>query len=182
MPVIRQGSGAGEVPGFGRIVEDILSQCSDRDRKTVNLLLDGFKAENLNAEFYSKAFGDRNGFIRGYFRYDLVLRNAKTEYLNRSLGRPEGKDVVDAGYEGVDSEVKEISEVLSSQDLLERERGLDKLVWRKCEELVQLHTFDLDIILGFIARLHIIDRWATLDPETGKEAFDKLLNEIRTDK
>ena len=34
-------------------------------------------------------------------------------------------------------------------------------------------------ILGFTAKLKIIDRWNKLDPETGRELFRKLVDEIR---
>ncbi|MBO5651574.1 MAG: DUF2764 family protein, partial [Selenomonas sp.] len=60
-----------------------------------------------------------------------------------------------------------------------RERGLDDIMWAKADELVQMHIFDVDIILAFIAKLKIADRWNKLDPESGREMFRRLVQEIR---
>ena len=43
-----------------------------------------------------------------------------------------------------------------------------------------MDVFDIEAILGFIAKLKIIDRWDKLDPETGRELFRKLVEEIRS--
>ena len=52
-------------------------------------------------------------------------------------------------------------------------------MWAKADELVQMHIFDVDIILAFIAKLKIADRWNKLDPESGREMFRRLVQEIR---
>ena len=64
-------------------------------------------------------------------------------------------------------------------DLLKRERSLDSLVWDKIGELTLFSYFDLDSVLGYIAKLHIIDRWTSLDVETGREMFFNLIDEVR---
>ena len=69
--------------------------------------------------------------------------------------------------------------VLEQSDILSRERGLDKLLWEKAEELTRMDLFDIDVILSFIAKLKITDRWNKLDPRTGREMFRKLVQEIR---
>ena len=78
-------------------IEEIVSLCSEKDKATIAFLMDGYKDENLNAEFYSTALLHKNAFIREYFRFDLNVRNAKVRYLNRALGRPADKDVLTFG-------------------------------------------------------------------------------------
>ena len=41
------------------------------------------------------------------------------------------------------------------------------------------HYFDLTVILGFIVKLKIIDRWMKLDEATGREMFRELVDEVR---
>lgn len=70
--------------------------------------------------------------------------------------------------------------VLENGDILRRERGLDDLMWKRIDEITVMDVFDIEAILGFIAKLKIIDRWDRLDPETGRELFRKLVEEIRS--
>ena len=39
--------------------------------------------------------------------------------------------------------------------------------------------FDIDILLSFITKLKITDRWSKLDPESGRELFRRLVGEVR---
>ena len=53
-------------------------------------------------------------------------------------------------------------------------------MWKRIDEITVMDVFDIEAILGFIAKLKIIDRWDRLDPETGRELFRKLVEEIRS--
>ena len=181
LPVIEPGSRLGSSSAANAITNDIREQLSNKDNALVTMLLDGFDPEKLNAGFYRACLGSGSRFLREYFLFDLFLRNTKVEYLNASLGRPEGKDVLlleeleDYEFE----QKEEIVEILSGTDIIGREKGLDMANWEHVEEVTTMDVFDMDAILGFIARLKIIDRWDKLDPETGAELFRRLIKEIR---
>ena len=181
LPVIEPGSRLGSSSAANAINDDIREQLSNKDNALVTMLLDGFDPEKLNAGFYRACLGSGSRFLREYFLFDLFLRNTKVEYLNASLGRPEGKDVLlleeleDYEFE----QKEEIVEILSGTDIIGREKGLDMAIWEHVEEVTTMDVFDMDAILGFIARLKIIDRWDKLDPETGAELFRRLIKEIR---
>lgn len=163
------------------VIEDILSQCSERDRETISFLLDGFDGEKLSADFYRKALSHPSAFIRGWFGYDLDVRNAKARYLNRAFGRPEEMDTV-ALAEDEEREFDDaplLQGILSTEDILGREKALDDLAWKKIDELTVFDYFDLDAILGFLAKLKITDRWLKLDPATGRELFRRFTEEVR---
>ncbi len=181
LPVIEPGSRLGSSSAANAIIDDIREQLSNKDNALVTMLLDGFDPEKLNAGFYRACLGSGSRFLREYFLFDLFLRNTKVEYLNASLGRPEGKDILlleeleDYEFE----QKEEIVEILSGTDIIGREKGLDMAIWEHVEEVTTMDVFDMDAILGFIARLKIIDRWDKLDPETGAELFRRLIKEIR---
>lgn len=181
LPVIEPGSRLGSSSAANAIIDDIREQLSNKDNALVTMLLDGFDPEKLNAGFYRACLGSGSRFLREYFLFDLFLRNTKVEYLNASLGRPEGKDVLLLeDLEDYEFEQKEeIVEILSGTDIIGREKGLDMAIWEHVEEVTTMDVFDMDAILGFIARLKIIDRWDKLDPETGAELFRRLIKEIR---
>ena len=163
-----------------KVIEDILSQCSEKDRETVAFLLDGFNGEKLTEDFYRRALSHKSPFIRGWFGYDLDVRNAKARYLNRQFGRPEEMDTVSLGEEEREfDDAPRLLEVLSTDDILGREKALDDLAWKKIDELTVFDYFDLDAILGFLAKLKITDRWLKLDPERGRELFRRISDEVR---
>lgn len=169
------------------LLDEIVAQLSESDRAVVEFLERGFVGENLNTEFYREALVSKNRFVREYFAFDLNLRNAKVEYLNKALDRPAGKDVLDvnADEDLPHIEVEEFEEapkadaILFGDDLLARERGLDELVWEKTDSLTTFDYFDLEAVLGFLVKLRIVSRWFLLDEETGRAFFKKLVDEVR---
>lgn len=169
------------------LLDGILEQLSESDRALVEFLERGFRRENLNAEFYREALSHRNRFIRSFFAFDLNLRNAKVEYLNKALDRPEGKDIIDPNSDEdlprVETmefeEASKAEAILYGDDLLARERGLDELVWEKADALTTFDYFDIEAVLGFLSKLNIVSRWFLLDEETGRAFFKKLVEEVR---
>ena len=168
---------SGEMSGDA-FVDWLREGCSDSDRKLIDFLREGFAAENLNKDFYLRALSHRDRFLREYFRFDLNVRNAKVEYLNRELGRAAGTDIFLTDENGFEEEARQ-GAVLGSGDILSREKGIDELMWEKIESLTTFDYFDIDAILGFIAKLNIAMRWNRLDPETGREMFSRIVKEVR---
>ena len=162
------------------VLEDIRGQLSAKDNALVDCLLDGWKEENLNADLYRSALKHRNAFIRGYFAFDLELRNAKVRYLNRELGRPEGTDIVSLAREDEEPEEEDrsLDAIFEAKDLLSREKQQDDAVWKKVDEMIIMNLFDIDVVLAFIVKLHIVNRWLKLDENTGREMFRILVDEV----
>lgn len=163
------------------LIASIKGLLSSQDNALADLLLGSFDPDSLTPEYYVGVSKAPNEFIRQYAEFDLKVRNAKVDFLNRTLGRPEGQDSMPLppGMDEEFAERAEVDAILGLTDILERERGLDELMWAKADELVQMHVLDLDIILAFIAKIKITDRWNKLDPATGRELFRKLVQEIR---
>lgn len=190
LPVLTHDYAYPEGKGFQDVIDELKPQLSESDAKKLDFLLEGFNQDNLDADFYGRALR-QGGFLKEYFSFDLNMRNAKVRYLNSALGRPLGKDVViplsDNGeiYDaetyvlGEFDEEQGVSEILNSKDILARERGIDDCYWTKIDDLTVYSYFSMDALLGFIAKLHIVDRWSILDPEEGKARFRRLVEEIR---
>lgn len=171
-----------ENPDTGALLDEIREQLSSSDRSALDFLLSSYEPETLNAEFYLKAEKSRNRFIREFFSLDLGVRNTKVEYLNRKLGRPEGTDILipDPESDSLEFEKKEeVNAILEGGDILARERGLDDFYWKSADELTVLDVFDLDVILAFVVKLKLVERWLRLDEATGRELFRKLVKEIK---
>lgn len=178
LPAISLDWKFGEGASFDTYVEWIKSQLSESDQKVADRLLDGFKDENLTREFYEAAVRDSNRFLKEYFTFDLNVRNCKARFLNKAFDRPLEQDTIRLDT-GEFAEAQKLEEALDAPDLISRERGLDSLMWDKITEITTFDYFDLEAVLGFIARLRIISRWFTLDETTGREMFIRLVDEVR---
>lgn len=179
-----------------KIVSGIKELCSYKDALLIDMMTKAADSSQLNMDFYAEAAGSANRFIREYFDFDRQMRNCKVRYLNRALGRPETEGIVTlSGEEGVEylkgkphrgeeenfdvEDIKLITEVLDRKDLLERENGLDSIMWEKIDRISSFDVFNMNAVLAFIAKLNIINRWLKLDESTGREMFRKLVGEVR---
>ena len=179
--------------GFNSVISDIKRDLDEKDQGLVEFLLKGFSDKDLNADFYAAALRHRNRFLREYFRFDLNLRNAKVRYLNAQLGRepdqdlmtgedPEAEDVDIDGFRFTGGEFEEalkVDNILADQDLVSREKGLDDVLWDKIDSVATFHYFDIEAVLAYIAKLHIVTRWLNLDEEVGRDVFRRLLKDVR---
>ena len=179
--------------GFNSVISDIKRDLDERDTELLDFLLKGFDEKELTADFYAKALRCRNKFLREYFRFDLNLRNAKVRYLNAQLGRepdqdvmtgedPEAEDVDIDGFRFTGGEFEEalkVDNILAEKDLVSREKGLDDVLWDKIDSLATFHYFDIEAVLAYIAKLHIVTRWLNLDEEVGRDVFRRLLKDVR---
>ena len=193
LPVLLPDYKYAEGQGFGRFVDEIRENLSESDNATLDFLLKGFDDTALGEDFYAQALRSRNRFIRKYFQFDLNLRNAKVRSLNARLGRDAEQDILtgenpeaeDADIEGFRFRPGEFDEAaateaaLSEDSILGREKAIDDLYWKKVEEITVFDYFDIEAVLGFVAKLHIADRWLALDPEEGRERFRRLLKEVK---
>ncbi|MBQ9193290.1 MAG: DUF2764 family protein [Bacteroidales bacterium] len=179
--------------GFNSVISDIKRDLDEKDQGLVEFLLKGFSDKELDADFYAAALKHRNRFLREYFRFDLNLRNAKVRYLNAQLGRepdqdlmtgedPEAEDVDIDGFRfsgGEFEEALKVDNILAEKDLVSREKGLDDILWDKIDNLAIFHYFDIEAVLAYIAKLHIVTRWLNLDEEVGRDVFRRLLKDVR---
>lgn len=175
LPVLQQDNFAVDCEA---VIGEIKGQLNRQDNEVMDFLLDGWNEETLDRNFYEKASAHRCGFIREFFKFDLNLRNAKVEYLNKALGRPEGTDMIVLDESEAEEE-DELASLFQAKDLLERERRIDDAVWSKVDEMTVMEVFSLEVILAFTVKLKIIGRWLQLDADTGRELLRKFVFEIK---
>ena len=163
------------------VIEEIKENLSEKDTEVLDELLKGFKADNLNADFYAVALKHPVKFIREYFRFDLNLRNAKVRYINGALGRPADQDLISREEDELEEFPQEskVQTALALSSLLDREQALDDVTWEVIDGLGTFHYFDITAVLCYVAKLHIADRWLALDEERGRERFQQLVKEVR---
>lgn len=136
---------------YGALVSEVKSLCSESDGRLVDLLDTGLQeGEKCTSRF-----------LREYFAFDSKFRNAKVAFLE---GRP-----FDASF----------NSVFSESNLMEREKKIDSLYWKKAGESVVFDVFTFDLILSILAKAKIVARWRALDQEAGEDFFRTLVQEVR---
>lgn len=128
----------------------------------------------LFENFYTECAASKCAYLREFIDIDRQMRN------------------VTAGAElpiGVlDDQLKEKSwwaplhEVLATADFVEREHKMDALRWKIADELTEPggldengHYFDIAVVLNYVIKLNILQRWAMLSVDRGRHRFEQLV-------
>lgn len=144
--------------------------------------------------YYRECAKSKSRFTREWYEFDRNLRNVSAALTARRLGFPVSDETVGEGYVaealgrssaadfGLRGELEYIDRVMAAVgeegNLIDKERMIDRLRWETAGELTTFNYFDLDAVLGYLARVNIIHRWASLDPAQGREMFQKLLADM----
>lgn len=176
------------------ILEDAYINIPAKDKRYIDWLLFGFKGENLTSHFYREVMHSQNRFLKEYFKFDLDVRNFQAAFLARKNSiNPEefliGSSPVtesiktskaaDFGAGEFFEEAAKLLAILSGSNILEREKNIDLLRWKKASEITIFSYFDIDFLLGFILKILIIKRWDALDKKQGAILFKQLVEEVR---
>jgi len=163
---------------YAAVKESIMELLSESDQQLVELMEEGFDESTLGADFYAKAAESKNRFIREYFYFDGRLRNLKVNYLANRLGKDSHPYLVNLDEADFEEE-KQIQDILSDADFVQREQKMDELKWEKASDIARMDYFNMNAILAFLVKAKTVQRWAELDPAKGQEMFKKLVMEIR---
>ena len=168
---------------YDAIRDSIFYSSSEKDRRLVEWFEFGSDDKNLSSHFYRTAFKSKNRFIRLYFALDLEIRNRKVDFVAGKMERDADqykilvKNDVDLGL--TEEQLNKLSGIFANKNILEKEQMLDKFKWDYINTLNPYGTFDMDVILAFLAKGKLIDRWNKLDRKAGEEMFRKLVDEVR---
>jgi hypothetical protein len=104
---------------------------------------------------------------------ELIREDDITDTLKKSHAR-------DFGLSSEIDYIEKLISILESKNLLDREKNIDLLKWDYLDELITFHYFSIEVVLSYMIKLFIVDRWMKLDEETGKQLFEKFLNDLKT--
>ncbi|MDI6774094.1 MAG: DUF2764 family protein [Verrucomicrobiota bacterium] len=117
----------------------------------------------------------RSAFVRTWCNKDTQVRNAVVRLRAGRLRQDSEADV--RPQNGVDLLIeKRVAEAFSRPTPAERERALDRLRWTILDELAGFDPFTGAALLAYALKLKLVERWAAMNPEAGRERVDKLVN------
>lgn len=149
---------------------------------------------NLFTAYYRECEKSRSRFMRRWADFDRTLRNITAAFAARRRSIPVAEVLVGTGDIesalarssaadfGIKGEVSYVDQVMSAvaddSNLIEKENRIDTLRWDMSEELTAMSYFDIDFILGYLVKINIIYRWASLDPAKGREMLRRLIDTL----
>jgi hypothetical protein len=131
----------------------------------------------------------KNIFLKDWFNFTLMLNNILAAYNARKHNFDIDEQIIgddeiietmkrsqarDFGIMADVPFVDKVIGILENKSLMEREKNLDMMKWSFLDELTIFNYFTIEIVLSYILKLTIIERWMKLDVETGNELFRKL--------
>jgi hypothetical protein len=142
---------------------------------------------------YEHLLATRNEFLAEWFEFDLNIRNILSAFNVRKFKLPKetafiGDNFVAEALKrstlkdfGLSNDFPMIEKLLSieeSDSVLEKEKAVDMLRWDFLNELNTFNYFTIEVLLAFVLKLMMVERWIFLDPETGRGMFKKMISEL----
>ena len=143
--------------------------------------------------YFALATASSNRFIREWYAFEQNIRNIAAAFTCRNKGLDAADSIIgsgeiaeqllnssapDFGLKGIFDSVDTLFQILDTKDMLGKEKKLDAFRWERINDITALDYFNLDCVLGFIAKYAIIHRWLVLDKQTGEKMFKKLIDEL----
>lgn len=143
---------------------------------------------------------ERSGcrFLKRWAEFDRTMRNVSAALAARRLGVAPAEAIVGEGDVesalarssaadfGLRGEVGYLEQVMAAAseggDMLDKERRMDEIRWNMADELTSMNYFDIDFLLGYLAKVNIIYRWSSLDAESGRRMLERLSGELTAER
>lgn len=148
--------------------------------------------DRLADKYYRWAMGCGNRLVSEWFEFNLDVNNILVGYACRRhnaattgvVGDNEVAQAVrtssqrDFGLAGVFDYLAEMQRIAEEPDLYERERKTDLLRWQWLDDKTFFHYFSIERVFACLVKLEIVERWASLDHETGRKMFRKMIEDL----
>lgn len=181
----------GDVKGYSPVLSHIVRQW-DAQHET-----EGFFAQDLALYAFLQNAVDHcpNATIRQWHRMQMDMANVLTALLARNHGWNPAQSIVGEGVVqdcirqnptasdfglGVDLEyVQQLVEIAGEDDPVQKERKADALKWTWLDDRTFFVPFGIESVFARLCQLEMLERWAKLDPEQGKQRFEQIIENLR---
>lgn len=164
------------------------------DFKEEHLQYDTIPENVLSRMYYDHMLQADNDLVRRYAEFSMNLKNLVTAWNSRKYERDVAREVIgnndfaialrtstskDFGLGGEYPYVEKVIALMEDSNLVERERGLDLLIWDFLDEAVLFEYFSIERVICFMLKLMIVERWSKMSPDTGREVFMEMILKFR---
>jgi hypothetical protein len=147
----------------------------------------------LTALYYDYALQHSQGFLYDWLVFDRDLRNFlaawnKRRYELRAegqlIGQSENLEALQKSRArdfGLGTEYPYLSKLLNDlerDDLQARAKAIDRIKWNYIAEQLTFHYFTIEVVLGYLLQLDMLQRWLSLDQQAGQERVRNFISEM----
>ena len=105
-------------------------------------------------------------FIKGEGEVQEMIRENKTKDFNLSH---------ELDY------IPQLMKIVDEEDPVRKEKMIDAFKWIWLDERTFFEPFDMAAVFAYLCKLEMQQRWAKLDVEQGKETFQKIIDDLRSE-
>ena len=105
-------------------------------------------------------------FIKGDGEVQEMIRENKTKDFNLSH---------ELDY------IPQLMKIVDEEDPVRKEKMIDAFKWIWLDERTFFEPFDMTAVFAYLCKLEMQQRWAKLDVEQGKETFQKIIHDLRSE-
>lgn len=150
----------------------------------------------LTTLFYDEVISEeKNEFLKEWLQFEMNVKNImaalnarkyKVPYEHQIVGTGEVSETIrksharDFGLSNELDYMEELTAISRKDDIRDREQAIDDMKWKYLEEHTFFHYFTIEIILAFVIKLGMIERWLRIDKDHSNELFKKLLKELQS--
>lgn len=148
----------------------------------------------LSFYYYDYAIKSDNKFVSSWFEFNLNVNNILTALTARKYKMEIAPNIIgdnnisevlrtsnarDFGLSASLPYFDQLVRILDTDELVEREKRIDMLKWNWLEDESFFDYFTIEKLFVFLIKLEMIERWISLDKETGNQLFRQLIGSLK---
>ncbi|MCM1311881.1 MAG: DUF2764 domain-containing protein [Roseburia sp.] len=156
--------------------------------------VDFFPEDAMSLEYYKYSVKCPNKAISRWFQLNFDMTNILTAMIARKngwnvsdyiLGNNEICEMIrnnntkDFNLTTEYDYIGELMKIVDCENPVEKEKKIDFFKWTWLDELSSFNIFSIEAVFAYMCKLEILERWNKLDIETGREAFKRIIDNLR---
>ena len=77
--------------------------------------------------------------------------------------------------------VKELMQIVDCDDPVLKEKKIDAFKWTWLDDQTFFDVFSIEAVFAYLCKMEMLDRWERLDPEKGRETFQQIIENLRSE-
>ncbi|WP_308559499.1 DUF2764 family protein [uncultured Porphyromonas sp.] len=151
--------------------------------------------DKLMAMYYDYLIHQKNRFVAEWAEFNLNIKNILAAYTSRQLGFDPKEYIIGGGTlqhhlrtsqaadfsitEELFPQIQQLVNISREEDIARREQLIDRLRWDWLEEQTFFKPFDIEYLLAYYLELEILERWVSLNEETGEQVFRQIVSQLK---
>lgn len=178
------------VSGFPTFMADFIRTYDERATQQ-----GWFASDAVLLAYYDYARRCPNAMMAEWYELNFNILNVLTALIARRQGWQLADYVQGSGFVvdallkqstqpdfGLGAELdymRDLMQAAETTDPVAKEHQIDALRWAWLDDKTFFEPFDITAVLAYLARTEILERWAILDPEKGRERFTQIIEDLR---